>query len=48
MTSSDYETGIWAPGDEGYGSFADYRGRHIGSYNGLWDVEFEMWKYIAS
>lgn len=47
--STSYHTAVWKPEDEetGIGSFAEFRKRNIGTYNGLWIVEMELWKYIA-
>ena len=47
--STSYKTSVWgALDDESLGSFADFRERNIRIYNGLWDVEFILWKHIAA
>tara|TARA_Y100000310_G_scaffold132_1_gene179 strand:+ start:1605 stop:2384 length:780 start_codon:yes stop_codon:yes gene_type:complete len=47
--STSYKTCVWGvTDDEALGSFADYRERHIRAFNGLWDVEFILWKHVAA
>jgi hypothetical protein len=47
--STSYKTCIWGtPDDEMLGSFSEFKERHIRRYNGLWDVELLLWKYVVS
>jgi len=47
-TSTDFKTAILGTlDDEAIGSFADYRDRHIRTYNGLWTVEMYLWEYLT-
>ncbi len=45
---ADYVTAMWAgEPDEAIGSFREFTDRHVNAYNGLWDVDLSMNKYIA-
>jgi hypothetical protein len=46
-TSTDYvDCLIGDPGEDTVGSLADWIGRHISNYNGLWDVNIPIIKYV--
>lgn len=46
-TSADYITCLWgSEADEEVGEWSAFAYRHVSQYNGLWDVEIPLMKYI--
>jgi len=47
-SAANTKTGIWVTDDEGepLGSFLQTVGRHIRAYNGLWDVDVRLEKFV--
>lgn len=49
-SAANTKTGLWTPDEEGepIGSFLQHVGRHIRNYNGLWDVDARLEKFIEA
>ncbi len=47
-SSTSFYPAIWAVDDEeeGLDSFREYADRSVDEYNGLWGVDFELWKFV--
>lgn len=47
-TPTSYLTALWAvQEDEPVGPFSDFVERHVRKYNGLWDLDLQLWEHVS-